>query len=223
VTKITLSNNGGIRMPVPVCVVFEDGSQQTKRADRELDFPVLTFTAKSPVKEVTLNPGNAYAMIGKPPRKKPGRSELRTLAEYRRALKDKPLVKKIRLAMGNYTPEDCKKVAAYFELALQLDVVDVGAWHLLGIALYDGERYQEAVKAFERMARYARGEKGAAYVWMGQLYDLLGERKKAVVYYNKALLAGVPHYQYGQYKIMMTPAYVEQLLKNPFVRRVRGR
>ena len=218
VTRVTLSNNGGIRMPIPVQVIFEDGSQQTKNACRELDFPVLTFTSESPVKEVTVNPGNVYAMLKRPPREKPEAAELRTFAEYRRALKDKPLVKKIRFAMGNYGPEDCKNVASYFELALKLDVMDIGAWHLLGLALYDGERYQEAITAFEKMAQYGKGEKGAAYVWLGQLYDLLGERKKAVFYYNKALLTGVPRYQYGQYRIYMSPAYVEQLIKSPFER-----
>jgi hypothetical protein len=85
----------------------------------------------------------------------------------------------------------------------------------LGFALYDTQRYSDALKVFCRLEEV--GDKGEALVWQGHMLDLLGRRTEAVAAYQKSLTAGVEKW-HDQYGLALNNAYIEQRLKQPFTR-----
>jgi proline iminopeptidase len=76
----------------------------------------------------------------------------------------------------------------------------------LGFALYDLERYEEALRAFVRLEDVS-GESGdwnrqvVAIIWQGQMLDLLGRREEAIARYQRVVdmnpEGGMRHDQYG--------------------------
>jgi len=92
-----------------------------------------------------------------------------------------------------------------------------------GFALYDVERYAEALDVFERMERkfgLNPEAKAMAMIWQGHMLDLLGRRPEAVARYRLAaglnLSATWQHGQYGM-KYELSP-YARERLKTPFRR-----
>jgi proline iminopeptidase len=92
-----------------------------------------------------------------------------------------------------------------------------------GFALYDVERYAEALAVFERLeARFGDQPqtKAMALIWQGHMLDLMGKRREALGRYRKA--AGMDlndtwmHSQYGL-KYELSP-YARERLKTPFTR-----
>jgi hypothetical protein len=227
-TRVTVARTGEISMPVPVRARFQDGSEQTKWIDHELDFPVVVFESTSPLDAALLDPDKTLPMIERPAPPKPMSLPPRTVADVARAQKGNSVASLIEgnsvasligEAMGGYTSADCRRVATYFKRAVQENMEDQNAWLLLGMALYDGKRYEDALVAFSRMAD-ARGQmRGNALVWQGHIHDLLGDRDRAVDRYRAALRVGVTPLQHGQYGIKMNREYTEQHLSHPFTRR----
>lgn len=98
-------------------------------------------------------------------------------------------------------------------------------WFKLGLALYDGGHYDEAMVALGRVGmpemRIFLMYPFAARVWLGHINDLLGHREEALARYRQALdldigTTGVRH---DQYDITINREWVEERLKTPFVRR----
>jgi len=96
-------------------------------------------------------------------------------------------------------------------------------WLRVGFALYDVERYADALKLYERMeSRFGTDLKWKAFslIWQGHMLDLLGRRPEAVKCYRKAaelkVAAAWSHGQYGL-KYELSP-YAAERLKTPFKR-----
>jgi tetratricopeptide (TPR) repeat protein len=99
-------------------------------------------------------------------------------------------------------------------------------WFAIGLALYDGKNYREALEAFDAAVRL-EDQKPSEHsycpiVWQGHMLDLLGEREKAIERYQQALkrYPGDAHYtQHGQWNIVINRRWIEERLKTPFSRK----
>ncbi len=93
----------------------------------------------------------------------------------------------------------------------------------LGIALYDGGHYPEALACFARLQQLADGRSewfmALSLAWQGIVLDLLRRRDEAIQRYKKLLEHGIarrmPLFAGG---MSVDCAWVEQRLKTPFVR-----
>jgi hypothetical protein len=190
-----------IMMPVEVKAIFTDGSSQVKRTSRSFERNVLRFESASPLADVVIDPEKKLPLVAEPPS--------RTAAE----------MDAIVGAMG-WSVEGEKALEVY-GLAMGSEITSALTWLKLGILLYDGGHYTEALDCFTRIPSLEASDlyKFAAYTWMGHLKDLLGEREAALGFYRKALEYergdGMQHSQYG---IMLNRAWVEERLKTPFKR-----
>ena len=96
-------------------------------------------------------------------------------------------------------------------------------WIRLGIMLYDGKYYQEALEALRRAARPSWRtlpfHSFVAYTLQGIVLDVLGCRAEAVKAYEKALATGDGYgFQMDQYSLTIDQQWLEERLKTPFVR-----
>ncbi|MEK7676682.1 MAG: hypothetical protein AAB676_12700 [Verrucomicrobiota bacterium] len=109
--------------------------------------------------------------------------------------------------------ESSEKIASQYSAEWLPRLSDADALRRLGFALYDTQRYSDALKVFCRMEEV--GDRGVALVWRGHMLDLLGQRAEAVTVYQKALLVPVKT-QHDQYGLVLNKAYVEQRIKTAF-------
>ncbi len=98
-----------------------------------------------------------------------------------------------------------------------------GNWFKLGMSLYEGKHYDEALEAFEiALSRNPSPKfKFAFTVWKGILLDLLGRREEAIAAYQKALEnpAANDPWRFSQFsELVMSKETVKQWLKRPFRR-----
>jgi tetratricopeptide (TPR) repeat protein len=109
-----------------------------------------------------------------------------------------------------------------FQKAKECNYSDAGGWFKIGMTLYDGKYYQEALDAFERVQVHGKADPShisAAIVWQGHLLDLLGQREKAIACYKKALeQSGTLNMRHDQYKMRLNRQWVEKRLEEPFRR-----
>ncbi len=68
--RVQVERTGGMRMPVTVAARFEDGSEQRARTERLADLDELQFRAKSPLKDVVIEPDSAVALADAPARER---------------------------------------------------------------------------------------------------------------------------------------------------------
>lgn len=95
----------------------------------------------------------------------------------------------------------------------------------IGLALYDVERYEEALYVFQRMHQVAAEEKSAereaaALIWQGHMCDLLEKRAEAIKHYQRAADMNIDDiWMHGQYDLeySLSP-YAEERSRNPFRR-----
>jgi tetratricopeptide (TPR) repeat protein len=96
-----------------------------------------------------------------------------------------------------------------------------------GFALYDVERYADALAVFERLeAKFGANPqmKALGLIWQGHMLDLMGERPEALVRYRKAAEMNLSDtWSHGQYglKYELSP-YARGRLKTPFKRLENG-
>lgn len=201
-TRVQVQCAGTLEMPVPVAARFEDGSEQRQVTDRLLSVQELTFESHAPLVEVRIDPDGDLAMAEG--------VDSEAARELAARLRDLPLTGAGR------APFDL------FFMALDLEIEDVDLWVKLALMLYDGEFYEEALKAFGRVAELA--DEGspwafAALVWQGHIFDLNGEREQAVARYQAALERdtgqSVSHDQYG---MTIDRAWVQERIETPFAR-----
>ena len=101
---------------------------------------------------------------------------------------------------------------------LKIDNTDI--WAKLGLLLYDGRHYPEALEAMTQAAQGASDWRFAALVCQGHLLDLLGRRADAIECYHEALkLPGSPSMKHTQYNLVVDKQGVEERLKTPFERK----
>jgi tetratricopeptide (TPR) repeat protein len=100
-----------------------------------------------------------------------------------------------------------------------LEVAD--QWWKIGLVLYDGAYYVEALEAFQRAANLSQDttRRVVSWVWQGHLLDLLERREEALESYQKAhetrFSGSVQHDQYG---IVLDARWIEERLRRPFTR-----
>jgi hypothetical protein len=201
VSTVVVESLGGLRMPLPVRADFEDGSSQTQTTERLFTTNTLTFRSAARLKEVSLDPDKKLALLETLP---PPTAD--NVADSIAAL--------------DWTGVGDRALAVYRQ-ALEADPGTESLWFKLGMTLYDGSFYPEAFDAFQHCR--AENPEGvrlfAVLVWMGQMQDLLGNRKEALKYYREALSHDVGKtMRHDQYGMKIDRAWVEALLKTPFTR-----
>jgi hypothetical protein len=139
VYKIKIKNQGDMMMPVPVRAVFSDNSVQETRTNRLLKEETLVFESSAELKEIQLDPENIFVNIVPLPKM--------SVNDLHRE------VKKM-----NYSG-DSQKAKELFSKAKKLDYAKSGGWVKLGLNLYEGKLYKEALYAFRMVGKYLTGEK----------------------------------------------------------------
>jgi tetratricopeptide (TPR) repeat protein len=188
-----------VRMPVPVRVVFEDGSVQTASTDRLVRTNILRLSSRSPLREVRLDPD--------------GRLGLVTEALPQTAAEIEASVEAL-----DWTGTGAAALELFKTAGTQA-VKTPHVWFKLGLLLFDGGTYPESLEAFRRCRDLskAKGDLFGALVWVGMINDLLGNRAAAVASYTEAL-KNDPGWtlQHDQYGLRIGRAWIEERLKSPF-------
>jgi beta-lactamase regulating signal transducer with metallopeptidase domain/tetratricopeptide (TPR) repeat protein len=201
-SKIEVKCLGSLKMPVPVAVYFEDGSSEIKFTERLLDTNVLEFESKSLLKDVRLDPLGKLAMVVPPPS-----ADSKVLGE---------MLQLPWSGAGN-------KALELFNQAKELKQTDYEAWGKLGLNLYDGRYYAEALEAFRRIVEVSEKKSGqefvsfVALVWQGHLLDILDKREEALKCYQKALKIDADFVmRHDQWGMVIDREWVEKRIKKPF-------
>jgi len=199
VTEVQVECIGTLKMPVPVVASFQDDTQQLRFTDRLLEINWLRFESTSPLKEVKLDPHGELPLVVPPPEM--------TENELRK-----------RLDQMEWTGVG-KQALDLFHKAQEINSADFHVWKKLGLTLYDGEYYPEALEAFQRAAELTKG--GAwVIVWQGHILDILGRREEAVQRYREALEIGEGiNSTHDQYHMKISRQWVEDRLKTPYRRK----
>ena len=194
--RIQIKREGEMRMPVTVAARFEDGSEQRARTERLAGADELKFHAKAPLKEVVIEPDSAVVLVQAP------LTKAKLMAKIERLPSD---------GVGDVALE-------LYRQAQEMKIDDGGAQFKLGLMLYDGRYYPQAL---DIMKQLETGDfRFAALVWQGHLLDLLGRRAEAVARYQEALkVPGSPRMQHDQYHMTIDKQWVERRLKTPFSRK----
>jgi len=199
-SSITIRREGQVRMPIPVEVAFEDGTTERAWTERLLDNNVLRFESASPLAEVRIDPDHRLPMLSRVP-EAAERSLLRQVSElpWRRSADDAMVL---------------------LRRAMELDLRQPDIWARLGMAVFDGGHFEDALSAFKRCGDLAKTESYwsfAAPAWRGHLLDLLGRRDAALNAYRIALeRVGDRYVRHDQYGMRVDRAWIEQRIKQPF-------
>lgn len=109
-----------------------------------------------------------------------------------------------------------------FAEAKKIGLSDGDAWYHLGLLLYDGKRYTEALEAFEKACLSAQKQPSLSFgplVWTGHILDLLGRRDEAVQAYTSAQKIDIgDRISTYDYDMVIDKKWVEERLKAPFER-----
>lgn len=204
--KVTIKRLGTLAMPIPVTAVFGDGSKETQFIDRLAKINVLTFRSKTPLVKPVLDEGEDLAMVIPPP------------AITRAALMDE-------IQQMPLTGEG-KHALELFEKAKEVSGLNATNWLMLGLALYDGRNYDQALDAFARGEHSTSGGPGelrfAFIAWQGIVLDLLNHRSEALDKYraSRAIAERNPslEFQFSQYSLVINRAWLDARLEKPFER-----
>jgi tetratricopeptide (TPR) repeat protein len=188
-----------IRMPVPVKAVFDNGESEIRWTDRLARVNVLRFRSAAALKEVQLDPEGRLALVKE--------ALPKTAEELAEAVLELDWTGAGEAALEIYKrPETA-------------EIKNARVWFKLGMLLYDGRFYAESFSAFGRSGELDRSDFNlfVALTWQGQLKDLLGEREKAIAYYQEALKHDTGQtMRHDQYGLQINKAWLEERLKTPF-------
>jgi hypothetical protein len=204
-TQVTVECLGTLKMPVPVLARFADGTEQVKFTERLLRRTELRFESAAPLEEARLDPDQ----------------ELAIMTELPPSAANKALIAKIDelpwVGAG-------KSALDLFNEAKGMDFQGGDSWYRLGMKLYDGKYYPEALHSFEKAVEWS-GE-GSRYtfvyqVWKGHVIDLLGGRRgDALECYKEALerYSGL-QMRHDQYGMVINKQWIEKRIREPFERK----
>ncbi|MFC1614536.1 M1 family aminopeptidase [Gemmatimonadota bacterium] len=202
ISKVVVDCPGTLKMPVPVEACFEDGTCQREFTDRFLDVNTLFFESTSPLKEGRVDPDNELAMVLPTPS---------TEEKLIRKLTQIPWV------------GGGKKALALFNEAQENKPANADFWGDLGVKLFDGEYYQEALQAFalaELLADHNSLLRFKSLAWEGHILDILGRRQEAIAKYREALNKDTGGYaRHDQYGMTIDRKWINKRLKEPFQRK----
>jgi len=158
----------------------------------------MHFRAKALLREAVIEPDHAVTMAQAP------------------SANQKALMTKIRdLPWTGAGPAALE----FYKQARELNVDDSGTLLKLCLTLYDGRHYEEALEIAKSLEKNPEW-RFAAFVWEGQLLDLLGKRTEAVGAYHEALkMPGAPSIRHDQYGLVIDKKWAEERLKTPFERK----
>lgn len=199
ISEIVVEKAGTMQMPVPVQATFEDGTIQTKTIDRHFKINKIIFTSDSKLRDAILDPKHQFAMIKD--------SLYFSEGEIIDLISQLPYEGAGEQALDIY-----KK-------AKKLNLRENRPWFKLGMTLFDGGFYTESFEAYQKFIELKPSEFYifTAYVWLGQLKDLLGERTEAITYYNEALKYDSGRtMRHDQYGMKINKKWIEERLKTPF-------
>ena len=202
ISEIEVKCLGGLKMPVPVTAYFEDGSSQIKFTDRALQNNILKFESKTALKDAVLDANGKLALVVPPPA--PDEAQLAGM------VKELPWT-----GAGSKALEVFKKVK-------QAKMTDPRSWFKLALKLYDGKYYPQAIEAFRHTQQLSEKNSNdflVSLVWQGHISDLLGQRNKALNYYEKVLKQDSSFgMQHSQYQMRINRDWVKERIKKPFDR-----
>jgi tetratricopeptide (TPR) repeat protein len=131
------------------------------------------------------------------------------------------------LLMENNGRADAR-VVSHLRRTVEKAPGNLDALWALGFADYDVQNYAAALETFQKfnaLTERAKDELSRtrhdwSYIWMGHIYDLTGERQRAVAEYKK-VLASTATMQMSQYQIGPITAgeWARQRIEKPFERR----
>jgi tetratricopeptide (TPR) repeat protein len=199
--EVDVVSEGTLRERVPVVATFEDGTQQTQFTDRLAEGTRFRFNGSSPLKEVKIDPRNTLWMPDAAP-------PLTSLAL------------ELKIARMNVTGT-AEEALQLLPRAREVGLAESLTWRHLGLMLYDGKRYAEALECLRKALDTTTDNdyRFLALVWQGQLLDLTGDRTAAIAAYQAAhATASKQVFRHDQYKLVIDQAWVEQRLQTPFVR-----
>ncbi len=130
---------------------------------------------------------------------------------------------KNRIATLEWTGEGEKALQIVNELkSIKLDDADF-PWGKLGLCLYDGKHYEEALQVFrndfEQQTKTNSPYAFGSLVWQGHLYDLMDQRDKALECYERALgMKPESQVRHDQYGLKVDLDWIKARLKSPFQR-----
>jgi hypothetical protein len=130
---------------------------------------------------------------------------------------------KNRIQALEWTGEGDKALQIFNGLKnIKLDDTDF-PWLKLGLCLYDGKHYEEALQVFrsdfEQETKTNSPYAFDSLVWQGHLYDLMGQRDKALECYERALgMKPESQVRHDQYGLKVDLDWIKERLKSPFQR-----
>jgi hypothetical protein len=200
-SQIRVKQLGTMKMPVLVKVIFEDGSEQVKFTDRNLEISLLEFSSKTKLKTVILNPDPQLAMLKNP---LPKISD--ELAQI--------------LALG----WDPTNILMIYEKIKDEEIPSWEIWYDLGYDLMEINEFASALQCYQKVLKLPIEENMQAevnfeiLVSLGILSDILEDRSSAVSYYQKALSSdtgGTLEFEILNIKINRN--WLEEHLQTPFI------
>jgi tetratricopeptide (TPR) repeat protein len=122
-----------------------------------------------------------------------------------------------------------EEIARTFSPSWVEETLEPHGYLRLGFALYDVERYEEALSVFTRLGLEAEGEGdppmvAVAAIWEGHMLDLLGRREEAIAKYQAVVEMDVQASRsHDQYGLRYAPSpYAAERIETPF-RRIENR
>ncbi|MCC7123783.1 MAG: hypothetical protein IT178_02980 [Acidobacteria bacterium] len=199
--EVTVTSTGTLLLPVPVEAVFADGTRQRVTLDRDRDEQTVRFTGTAVLEEVVLDPDHAFPLVVPPP----------TMTE---ALLAERLDEMPWTGAGDLA-------GRLYRHAVELDAKTSTIWRKLGLTLFEGGRYPDALDAFGRLLRVETDPKSGwhfgALAWMGAVSDVLNQREAALGFYRRALATNSSaSLNHEQFSLVIDRAWVEARLQKPF-------
>ena len=134
-----------------------------------------------PLPEYVMSLGTLYAQTKNP--KALTMADALVLADKAKAGKEAFFIKGLYY---NYTG-DKKKAIALFDSCIRLDYTYMFAYREKAIALYDQQKYEDALKVLGK-AVTIQNNFDEGYYWMGNCYKRLNKKEEAIQSYHRALM-----------------------------------
>jgi tetratricopeptide (TPR) repeat protein len=195
-SSVTVVRTGSMEMPLTVEARFEDGSRQRAVTDRLAAESKLHFASSAPLKEAVLDPDGALP------------------------LREEPTTQ-LQAELTRLPWSDAgERAHALFPRAKGENIDDAKLWYKLGLNLFGGAEYAEALEAFRKVKElFPEGYgQAVALVWCGHLLDLDGKREEALACYREAKQLGLPGpVRYDHFHMVIDMDWIEARLQTPFV------